>query len=318
MTVRVTLVYNPTAGDEQHAGEDLVEQLAEAGYDARLLSNRKKIPRRLEDPGELVVVAGGDGSVKSVALALAGRGVPMAILPMGTANNIAKSLGIMGSVAELIAGWRRAERQRLPVGSVTSRWGTMRFVESVGVGLFTELVSRGEEDVDENAAGFTGHVIDRALLLLSRITEDQGPRARQVALDGTDLSGEYLLVEAMNIPLAGPNVALAPGADWRDDLLDLVLVTERERSALQAYLRARLGGAAAPLELPVRRGRRVMLRASPPELHVDDNVWQPEPHAEGTTADHAEGEVSIELGHEGKGVEVLVPAGHTSAAESHT
>jgi len=81
MTVRVTLVYNPTAGDEQHAGEDLVEQLAEAGYDARLLSNRKKIPRRLEDPGELVVVAGGDGSVKSVALALAGRGVPMAILP---------------------------------------------------------------------------------------------------------------------------------------------------------------------------------------------------------------------------------------------
>ena len=78
-----------------------------------------------------------------------------------------------------------------------------------------------------------------------------------MTLDGTDLSGEYLLVEAMNIPLVGPNVPLAPGADCSDDLLDLVLVTERERSALQEYLRARLGGAAAPLELPVRRGRRV-------------------------------------------------------------
>jgi diacylglycerol kinase (ATP) len=305
MTVRATLVYNPTAGDEQHAGEDLVSQLEEAGYDARLVSDRKKLERRLEDPGELVVVAGGDGSVKEVALALAGRGVPMAILPLGTANNIAKSLGIMGSVSELIAGWQRAERQRLPVGSVTSRWGTMRFVESAGVGLFTELVTRGEEEVDENAAGLTGHAIDRALLLLSRITADQAPRARQVSLDGTDLSGEYLLVEAMNIPLAGPNVALAPGADWRDDLLDLVLVTERERSTLQAYLRARLGGAAAPLELPVRRGRRVMLRASPSELHVDDEACKPEPDSD--WPDSAEGDVRIELLDESEGVEVLVP-----------
>jgi diacylglycerol kinase (ATP) len=305
MTVRVTLVYNPTAGDEQHAGAHLVEQLADAGFDPRLVSKRKKVPRRLEDPGELVAVAGGDGSVKSVALELAGRGVPMAILPMGTANNIAKSLGIMGSVAELIAGWQRAERRRLRVGSVTGPWGMMPFVESAGVGLFAELVTRGREEVDENTAGLTGHAIDRALLLLRRITGDQAPRYREVTLDGTDLSGEYLLVEAMNIPLAGPNVALAPGADWSDDLLDLVLVTERERSALQEYLRARLGGAAAPLELPVRRGRRVMLRASPSELHVDDEAYKPEPDSE--RPDGAEGEVRIELRDESEGVEVLMP-----------
>ncbi|MGH7581435.1 MAG: diacylglycerol/lipid kinase family protein, partial [Gemmatimonadales bacterium] len=98
VTMRTTLVYNPSAGDEQHAGKQLVERLDAAGYDARLVSDRKKLERRLEDPGELVVVAGGDGSVRAVALALAGRDVPMAILPMGTANNIGKSLGIMGSV----------------------------------------------------------------------------------------------------------------------------------------------------------------------------------------------------------------------------
>ena len=80
----------------------------------------------------------------------------MAILPMGTANNIAKSLGGLGVVDELIAGWRGAERQRLRVGSVTSRRGTMRFVESAGVGLFTELVTRGQEEVEDNAAGLRG------------------------------------------------------------------------------------------------------------------------------------------------------------------
>ena len=312
MAVRVTLVYNPSAGDEQHAGEHLLEQLEAAGYEARLVSDRKKLERRLEDPGELVVVAGGDGSVKAVALALAGRGIPMAILPMGTANNIAKSLGIMGSVAELIAGWRGAERRRLRVGSVTGRWGTMRFLESAGVGLFAELVIRGREDVDENAAGLTGHAIDRALLLLRRITEEQAPRVRPVTLDGTDLSGEYLLVEAMNIPRVGPNVPLAPGADCSDGLLDLVLVTERERGALEDYLGARIHGAAAALELPVRQGRLVVLRASSSELHVDDDAWKPEPHIDRPPEDRAEGEVSIGLGTEDEGVEVLVPgAGRT-------
>jgi diacylglycerol kinase (ATP) len=314
--VRTTLVYNPSAGDHQHAGEDLAEQLEASGYEARLVSDRKKLERRLADPGELVVVAGGDGSVKAVALALAGGSVPMAILPMGTANNIAKSLGIMGTVSELIAGWRGAERRRLRVGSVTGRWGVMRFVESAGVGLFAELVTRGRDEVDENAAGLTGHAIDRALLLLSRITDEHAPRERRVTLDGTDLSGEYVLAEALNIPLVGPNVPLAPGADWSDGLLDLVLVTERERRALGDYLRARLGGTAAPLELPVRRGRTVVLRASPSELHVDDDAWKPQPHGDSRPADRAEGEVSIKVGERGEGVEVLVPGREVSSQHS--
>jgi diacylglycerol kinase family enzyme len=168
-------------------------------------------------------------------------------------------------------------------------------------------VTRGKEEVDENTAGLTGHAIDRALLLLRQINEEQAPRSRRITLDGTDVSGEYLLVEAMNIPLAGPNVPLAPRADWSDELLDLVLVTERERGALEDYLRARIAGAAAPLELPVRQGRLVVLRASPSELHVDDEAWKPEPHVDRPTVDRSEGEVSIGLGAQDEGVEVLVP-----------
>jgi diacylglycerol kinase (ATP) len=296
--VRVTLVYNPSAGDEQHEGEHLLERLEEAGHDARLVSVRKKLARRLEDPGELVAVAGGDGSVKEVAVALAGRKVPMAILPMGTANNIAKSLGLLGSVAELIAGWPEAERRTLRVGSMTAAGGTMPFVESAGVGLFAELVSRGREEVDDNAAGLTGHAIDRALLLLRRITEQRPPLLRRVTLDGADLTGEYLMIEAMNTPLLGPNLPLAPGADCSDDLLDLVLVGERQRAAFRDYLSARLGGSAAKLALPVRRGRRVELQASTAELHVDHDAWKPEGNG-------SERDVRIELG--GEGVEVLVP-----------
>jgi diacylglycerol kinase (ATP) len=299
VAVQVTMVYNPSAGDERHEGEHLLDRLEEAGHDGRLVSGRKKLARQLEDPGELVAVAGGDGSVKDVAVALAGRKVPMAILPMGTANNIAKSLGVLGSVAELIGGWPEAERRILRLGSVTAAGITMPFVESAGVGLFAELVSRGAVEVDDNAAGLTGHAIDRALLLLRQITEQRPPLLRRVTLDGADLTGEYLMVEAMNIPLLGPNLPLAPGADCSDDLLDLVLVTERERAAIRDYLSARLHGSAAPLKLPVRRGRLVELQASPAELHADDEAWKHEGNG-------SERDVRIELGGEGDGVVVLV------------
>ena len=58
--MRATLVYNPWSGDEQqHTGELVLEKLEAAGYEARLVSHKRKLERTLEDPGELVVVAGG-------------------------------------------------------------------------------------------------------------------------------------------------------------------------------------------------------------------------------------------------------------------
>ena len=305
--MRVTLVHNPGAGDEQHSAKRILKELAEAGYEAHPASTKTGgIERALADPGELVVVAGGDGSIKKVALTIAGRGIPMAILPIGTANNIAKSLGALGSVSELIAGWRRGDRRRLMVGTVATRWGSMGFLESVGVGVFTELVTRGDAEVNESTTGLTGHAIDRALLLLQRIVAERAPRFRRLELDGTDLSGEYLLVEVMNIPLVGPNIPLAPGADYGDQQLDVVTVSERERDLLADYVRARLRGGAPPPELTTRRATQVAMRASPVELHVDDEVWHLEqPGGEGApepTLD--EGEVTIALD---VGVEVLVP-----------
>jgi diacylglycerol kinase (ATP) len=308
--VRVTLVHNPAAGDEQHEGDDLLEELASAGYDARLVAGRKKLEKKLdkvlEDPGELVVVAAGDGGVRRVALALAGRNIPMAILPTGTANNIAKSLSVSGTVSELVAGWPRAHRRTLRIGTVSAAPGVMRFVESTGVGLFAKLVTRGGEEAQENAAGLTGNPIDRALGLLRRIVAEQAPEFRRLVLDGTDLSAEYLMVEAMNIPLAGPNVQLAPGADLGDGRLDLVTVSERERKLVEEYLRARLAGEAAPLELPVRRCQRIQLGAVPDELHVDDAAWDAEEARASTRGSKPpSGEVTIAL--EENGVEVLVP-----------
>jgi diacylglycerol kinase (ATP) len=294
--MRVTLVHNPDAGDQSHSAKRILKELSGAGYDAHLASSGKKgVGKALEDPGDLVVVAGGDGSIKKVAFALVGRGIPMAILPIGTANNIAKSLGIIGSVGELIAGWSYTKRQRLAIGTVSALYGTMQFVESVGVGAFTELIARGHEEIHENPSGLTGHSIDRALLLLRSIVQERGPSSRRLGIDGADLSGEYLLVEAMNTSLVGPNVPLAPDADFADDRLDVVTVTEAERAVLAEYLEARLAGGADPPRLTVQRGKRVTMGASPQELHVDDDLWEADLPAEagGSQQGLEEAEVTI-------------------------
>jgi hypothetical protein len=113
------------------------------------------------------------------------------------------------------------------------------------------------------------------------------------------------MVEAMNIPLAGPNVQLAPGANLSDGRLDLVTVSERERKLVEEYLRARLAGEAAPLDLPIRRCRRIQLGAAPDELHVDDDAWEAEEAGASTRrSEPPPGEVTITL--EEKSVEVLV------------
>jgi diacylglycerol kinase family enzyme len=306
--MRATLVHNPSAGDRRHSPKRILRELAGAGYDALVAPrDRKAFRKAMEDPGDLVVVAGGDGSIKQVAVALLGRSTPMAILPIGTANNIAKSLRIKGSVGELIAGWGEGRRIRLTLGTVSAPFGTMRFVESVGTGVFTELVVRGKEEVEQNIGGLTGHTLDRAIQLLHRIVLDRSPSERALVLDGEDLSGEYLLVEVMNTCMVGPNVPLAPDADFEDDELDVVMVTEKERGLLAEYLEARLAGGAQAPRLTVRRAKRVTMRASARELHVDDAPWHADQSddARAARAGQDEGDVNVTLG--SGTVEVLVP-----------
>ena len=101
-------------------------------------------PSNLGD-AECVVVAGGDGTVARAGRVLAGGPVPMAILPLGTANNIARSLGdIHGDVEQLAARWR-GQVVKIDVGVVEAHGRAHRFLESVGCGLVTSCIDEGNE-----------------------------------------------------------------------------------------------------------------------------------------------------------------------------
>ena len=68
--MRLTLIHNPQAGDESRSADVLREMLADAGYDVTCESTKKAWKKALKRPTDLAVAAGGDGTVRKVALVL--------------------------------------------------------------------------------------------------------------------------------------------------------------------------------------------------------------------------------------------------------
>jgi diacylglycerol kinase (ATP) len=271
--VRATLFHNPGAGDGSTTADQLRSILAEAGYQVRYQSTEKDWSSALDAPADVIVVAGGDGTVAKVAKALAGSDTPLAVLPFGTANNIAKALGVFGDMDAVIASWKGDATRALDVGVAVGPFGEERFIESIGAGLFARLVGQGSDAVNDGGE-MVHRETDRALEVLRAMLDDAPIGTWQVSLDDLDLSGRYIGVEVMNIGFIGPNVPIAGEADIADGMFDVVLLRVEDRERLRAYVVGRLESASALMpSLDVRRGSR--LRITPPvgwPIRIDDDL----------------------------------------------
>ena len=102
--MRITLIHNPKAGDAKHGGKQLMAALADAGHHAIYQSTKERgFKKALKQPTDLVLAAGGDGTTAKVAYRLIDTGIPFSVLPLGTANNLARALGFVTSPEEIIA-----------------------------------------------------------------------------------------------------------------------------------------------------------------------------------------------------------------------
>jgi diacylglycerol kinase family enzyme len=302
--MRVVLVHNARAGESRYNRETLVHLIRRAGHEAAYFPLRDAAWMGAADTfADVVAAAGGDGTVEEVAVAMAGRQLPIAVLPLGTANNIARALGQADvPLEDLVAGWADARRQPFDIGVASGPWGTRRFLEGVGAGLLAD----GMSEIREGRAGSIRERRDAAGRmaaardLFQRLRDRMAATWVDLSIDGRDLSGEYLLVEVLNFGVAGPNLRLAPQADPFDGLLDAVLVDEPHRRDLAAHLSPAPDDLARTPALPVYKGRHITLSCGDSNLHVDDEVW---------TEHRAGGDpISVELTIEPKALTFLAPA----------
>jgi diacylglycerol kinase family enzyme len=274
--VRVTLVHNAGAGDDdQPDGEALQSLLRNAGHRVRYQPCDDPMwAAVLDEPADVIAVAGGDGTVGRVAKKLVGRDVPVAPLPLGTANNISKTLGLTElTLREIVAGWDLGCRMAFDVGVAKGPWGSRYFVEAMGIGLFACTIPVAESNRGLASLTDADAKVAYALRMLRDRVTDCAPQALELTIDGEDHSGNYVLFEAMNMEFVGPNLYLAPEIAPTDGMLDVVLVTPAERDQLNESLATWQQGELEHPNVPRRRARSIELKWTGFEVHIDDEPW---------------------------------------------
>jgi diacylglycerol kinase family enzyme len=159
------------APTEAHAqSRRLAQRLAERGVRARSIafggdgSWRGQMDAILAGRRGCVYVLGGDGTVLAVASALLGREIPLGIVPLGTANLLARDLGLPAEPARVVDALMDASVRRIDVGQVNGR----PFLCASMLGLTTALAKAREADRGSNPLKLWPTLMRKTLDLLAR------------------------------------------------------------------------------------------------------------------------------------------------------
>jgi diacylglycerol kinase family enzyme len=181
--------------------------------------------RAIDDAVDLVVVAGGDGTVRVVCAELARTGIPVAVLPAGTGNLLARNLGISldldVALTELLGGNERRIDSVLIEGDELS---SDRFVVMAGLGLDAAIIADAPDELKKRV-GWAAYVVstlknlNHPFVRVEIIVDNQTPvrrRARTVVIG--------------NVGTLQANIPLLPDAQPDDGLIDAVVVAPRRIS----------------------------------------------------------------------------------------
>ncbi len=178
--------------------------------------------RQIAGSASAVVVWGGDGTVNEVASGLAGSNVPILACPVGTENLLAKELRIPGQPRRIVEILRRGQIVDCDLGRINDR----NFLLIMGVGFDGEVVRR-------LAASRSGHISHLSYFwpIWRTFWEHDFPRMRIVA-DGEEIFDDFGLAFIGNISRYAVGLRICRYARFDDGLLDLVVFSCREQTAL--------------------------------------------------------------------------------------
>lgn len=220
--MKVKFIYNPYSGENlilskldkvislhQEAGYTIVPYRITAGEDVGVALNDIK-----DGNYKYILIAGGDGTVDSVVNAMAKSGIslPIGILPVGTANDFSKFLGMPSDVEEACKQILSSEVKSVDLGSINDKY----FVNVASTGLFTDVSQKTDVNLK--------NTIGKLAYYLKGLEELPNFRKLHVNIlsKEVEFDGEMYLLLVFNGATAG-NFNLATRADACDGLLDIIM-----------------------------------------------------------------------------------------------
>jgi diacylglycerol kinase (ATP) len=271
--LRAELIFNAVSGRPEESPQQLVDILTEMQsrqilpevYMVRPDSRVEAVVRSAIRGGiKLVVVAGGDGTIDSVAGAMVGSSATLGIIPTGTRNNVAFNLGIPGTIADAVALLREGRRRKIDVGYMRSGRVNHWFLEAAALGLLSDLYPVAD-DIQHGDLAQIGN-------LLSTFVSSTPSRLR-VMLDGRNrLDTSAYMVLIANMPYIGPRFQISPDVSYSDSRLDVFVFSDMSKLDLISYAMQSTGGAAEDARIKHYRVKQLTIHSDPQMPVLADGI----------------------------------------------
>jgi YegS/Rv2252/BmrU family lipid kinase len=228
-TEHTLAIVNPAAGDGAGArvGANLAHELEASGFKLEIIQTpapgeAARIAREASADGcRTIIAVGGDGTANEIANGLVGTSTALALYPIGSGNDFARSLGYprkRRDIGRFLAG---ARRRVIDVGDVNGRI----FVNAAGVGIDGHVAERVEASA--RIVGATLGYFVGALVSIATYR----PQPMRLRIDDQTIEGKHLLVVAANGTYFGSGMHIAPNAKLDDGLFDVIVAGDLGRWA---------------------------------------------------------------------------------------
>lgn len=234
--LRAKLIFNPSSGTTGESPVQLMDviramQAWKLVPDVFLVEPGCDLPavvhNALEDGIRMFVGCGGDGTIDVMAGTLAGTPATMGIIPTGTQNNVALSLGIPADIPAAIAILRTGRRIKVDIGLAECGEIKRPFLEVCSLGLFSALFPAAD-DIQHGNLTRLGDFL--ATLVASP------PAEMHLILDNKqEIHTQCHVVLVSNMPYIGPHFQVGTPGSFNDGLLDVLLFADLSKMDLVNY-----------------------------------------------------------------------------------
>ncbi len=223
--MNISLIVNPVAaaGKAKKMGSPAAKMLEEKGCNIEYLVSQypghpmKLSYEALNKGADIIVAAGGDGTVSEVANSLVGTKTPLGILPFGRGNDISMSLDIPSDLDKAVDIILSRKIRTIDVGKVKDRY----FLGIGGAGFDGEVVNLANRYRSLLPSPFLAYIVGMVVELIMFT-----PRVITVDIDGDRHDFKAYMVMVGNGPQYGGGMIALPGASLVDGELDICIIKD--------------------------------------------------------------------------------------------